>query len=210
MSALSSSALSHLTPDLPHLAHNSSVTVAVVNLAFPSSFSLPIRGFGYLIPRSVPLSQNPYRALGVVFDSDMFSAPGKPQGMLEPVRLTVMMGGHYWRPGATAIPSEVELLQRALETLSMHGLVPADVQPIASRVNVQRDCIPQYQVGHPARMRQLHRALLERYDGKLGVVGSSYNGVGVNDCVKSSWAQARAVQAMEGRSTGLDMWADEH
>ena len=206
VSALSSTNLSYLTPDLPHLAHNPSVTVGVVNLAFPSSFSLPIKGFGYLIPRSVARSNNPHYALGVVFDSDMFSQPGIAQDApREPVRLTVMMGGHYWKDGAS-VPSEQELLKGALETLDRHGVVPKDVEPIASRVHVQKDCIPQYLVGHPARMRELHEALMTRYDGRLGVVGSSYNGVGMNDCVKSSWGHARQL-AQTGRSTGLEIWA---
>lgn len=56
------SALSEATP--------SSVNVMVVNLFYANSNLLPYRGFGYLIPRSVPLEQNPERALGVIFGSE--------------------------------------------------------------------------------------------------------------------------------------------
>ena len=49
-----------------------SVTVMVVNLYYADPKLIPdsIRGFGYLIPRSVPLEQNPERALGVIFSSE--------------------------------------------------------------------------------------------------------------------------------------------
>ena len=116
------------------------------------------------------------------------------------------MGGHYWDKLDGAIPTEDELLKAALETLDRHGVVPRTVEPIAHRVHVQKDCIPQYLVGHPGRMRELHEGLLNKYDGRLGVVGSSYNGVGMNDCVKSSYAHARHF-GLEGKSTGLEMWA---
>lgn len=118
-------------------------------------------------------------------------------------RVTVMLGGHYWQ--SEAPPSPEALLSGALETLHLHGIVPSSVEPIHHKAQIQENCIPQYLVGHPQRMRQLHSALLGKYDGKLGLVGSSYNGVGMNDCVKSSWDQARR-QARSGSSTGLEGW----
>lgn len=44
-----------------------SVTVMVVNLYYRPPLSIPYKGFGYLIPQSVPFEQNPERALGVIF-----------------------------------------------------------------------------------------------------------------------------------------------
>ncbi|KIW94819.1 protoporphyrinogen oxidase [Cladophialophora bantiana CBS 173.52] len=51
---------------------DASVNVMVVNLYYSNQNLLPpsVRGFGYLIPRSVPLEQNPERALGVIFSSE--------------------------------------------------------------------------------------------------------------------------------------------
>ncbi|KAJ9614184.1 oxygen-dependent protoporphyrinogen oxidase [Cladophialophora chaetospira] len=52
-------------------AHSSaSVNVMVINLYYNNPDLLSIRGFGYLIPRSVPIEQNPERALGVLFSSE--------------------------------------------------------------------------------------------------------------------------------------------
>jgi oxygen-dependent protoporphyrinogen oxidase len=49
---------------------NKSVNVMVINLYYSNPNLLSIRGFGYLIPRSVPIEQNPERALGVLFGSE--------------------------------------------------------------------------------------------------------------------------------------------
>ncbi|CAK7214843.1 oxygen-dependent protoporphyrinogen oxidase [Sporothrix bragantina] len=56
---------------LPALRHEHAVTIMVVNLYYAEpALHHPYRGFGYLIPQSVPLEQNPEGALGVIFDSD--------------------------------------------------------------------------------------------------------------------------------------------
>lgn len=151
-----------------------------------------MKGFGYLIPRTVSKDRNPHQVLGVVFDSDMLGGQ---------TRLTVMMGGHYWND--TQIPAKEDLPRQALETLELHGLIPDNVEPVASHVQLQKDCIPQYAVGHVQRMTELHQQLNDRYNGKLGVVGSSYSGVGINDCVLGSWRQARQL-VETGTSTGLE------
>ena len=51
---------------------NKAATVLVVNLYYSNPNLIPdqYRGFGYLIPRSVALDQNPERALGVIFGSE--------------------------------------------------------------------------------------------------------------------------------------------
>ena len=57
-----SSALSETAPG--------SVNVMVVNLFYSERHLIRNRGFGYLLPRSLPLEQNPERALGVIFSSE--------------------------------------------------------------------------------------------------------------------------------------------
>lgn len=168
----------------------------MVNLAFPSDFSLPVQGFGYLIPRTVSQAYNPHRVLGVVFDSDMLGGH---------TRLTVMMGGHYWNDMTP--PSKDQLTQQALDTLRLHGLVPGNIEPVATHAQLQKDCIPQYAVGHVQRMKELHHQLQQKFDSRLAVVGSSYSGVGINDCVLGSWRQA-AQMVKSGQATGLEHYGD--
>ncbi|CAK7217691.1 oxygen-dependent protoporphyrinogen oxidase [Sporothrix eucalyptigena] len=56
---------------LPALRHEHAVTIMVVNLYYAEpALHAPYKGFGYLIPQTVPLDQNPEGALGVIFDSD--------------------------------------------------------------------------------------------------------------------------------------------
>ena len=200
ISSITPSALFHLAR-IPELRANPSVTVAVVNLAFEKPFSLPVQGFGYLLPRTVAHEDNPHQALGVVFDSDMFpNAQGR-------VVVTVMMGGHYW-DGQSA-PDPEALTSGALNTLRLHGIAPADTEPLATQVRIQRNCIPQYQVGHVDRMRSLHSTLLDTYNGKLSVVGAGYRGVGVNDCIRSSWEVAKRLGAGSESTTGLEHFEDD-
>lgn len=209
ISAISSMRLAAKTPTLklPHLTANPSVTVAVVNLAFhsdaPSKRMLPVQGFGYLIPRSVSRQHNPHHALGVIFDSDIMpsldseNAGDIPDGL---TKLTVMLGGHYWAH-PREVPHTNDLAKAARQVLRDHlGITE---EPVAVRVNLQRSCIPQYRPGHVSRMKELHSDLEDRLGGRLAVVGSSYNGVGVNDCVKN--ARQTVERLIErGGATGLE------
>jgi oxygen-dependent protoporphyrinogen oxidase len=193
ISALSVEHLAKLVPSIP-IQHIPSVTVGVVNVAFPAGRTLPVQGFGYLIPRSVSTEENPHKALGVVFDSQMFDPDGQ-------VKVTVMMGGTYWQD--TTPPGLKALERGAIETLRLHGLLPSDVEPMFVQAHLHKDCIPQYPVGHCSNMQALHGSLLDNFGGKLSVVGSSYSGVGLNDCVKSSWDLTNRI-AENQSATGLE------
>lgn len=199
------------------------VTVNVVNLYYSSPNILPYQGFGYLIPRTIPLEQNPERALGVIFDSDAIpngqdvldhdarSAANRQSPMgVSGTKITVMMGGHWWDgydPGD--YPSAEDSLAMAQAVLRRHLGVQA--QPSASNVTLQRDCIPQYTVGHSARLAALHRALRRAFEGRLRVAGSWFGGsaagggVGVNDCVAMARSVVRNLRHNETEGTGLEL-----
>ncbi|KAI9835291.1 MAG: hypothetical protein M1819_002435 [Sarea resinae] len=209
ISALPSSTLASITSTpttniLPSLSATPSVTVMVVNLYYTSPYTLPVHGFGYLLPRSIPLEQNHERALGVVFDSDAVSGQDTATG----TKLTVMMGGHWW-DNWTSYPSPDEAIEMAQAVVARHLHItePAAVTSAA----LHRNCIPQYTVGHAERMSKAHRELRREFKGRLRVVGNSYTGVGVNDCVRASYEVvdrlANEVGTTEGEDlTGLDMF----
>jgi len=194
------------------LTSTPSVTVCVVNLYYRTPHLLQtltppgglprgvssLQGFGYLLPRSLPFAQNPERALGVIFDSDITPhlhttiAPDKLG-----TRLTVMLGGHWW-DGWTSFPSNAEAEEMAQTVLARHlGIVE---EPAAMRATLQTNCIPQYTVGHSARMGEAHAGLLDAFGGKLRVAGSWYHGVGVNDCLRSAFevVQGLSKEVNEG------------
>lgn len=204
ISSIPSTRLAEILPsdaELPHLSHNPSANVGVVNLVIsPSAVAssskplVPVEGFGYLIPRTSPGNQD--GILGVVFDSDAIPEQDSVCAASRPVKLTVMMGGSHWADLET-LPSEADMRARAINAVSQHLGIDRSLLEDASKVSVratmQKDCIPWYLVGHPVRMSQLHKALEkdELFGSKLTLVGASYTGVSLNDCV------AYATEAVE-------------
>lgn len=115
-------------------------------------------------------------------------------------KVTVMLGGHWW-DGWPAFPSEQEGLEMARAVLSRQ--LGIHQEPQAWAVNLQQDCIPQYTVGHEARLKEAHGQLLRGYQGRLRVAGNWIQGVGVNDCLRSAWDVVKGVR--QGRdATGLE------
>ncbi|KAH9814753.1 hypothetical protein DFH28DRAFT_300475 [Melampsora americana] len=183
------------------LGHNPAVTVAVVNVAYRSKRRIiPVPpAFGYLIPASIGPDINPHRVLGVVFDSDMMPGVegGKSEGHMDDLtKLTVMLGGHFYND--LPIPSLDALKHQALDALKQQ--LKIDEKPLYINASLQRDCIPQYLVGHHRRMRNVHHALEGR---GLALVGSGYGGVGVNDVVKGCRETVKLILEAES-ATGLE------
>ena len=190
------SIVSDRTP-LLSLVQTKAVTVMVVNLFYSNPSVLPTKGFGYLLPRSLPFDQNPERALGVVFDSDASIG----QDAITGTKLTVMLGGHWWDDFDT-YPDEDEGAHMAKTILQRHLQITET--PVAVRVSLQKDCIPQYEVGHDQRMEQASRDL-EVFEGRLRVAGNSYTGVGLNDCVRAASDVAFGLVLGTSR-TGLEQF----
>uniref|UniRef100_A0A7N8WQL3 Protoporphyrinogen oxidase n=1 Tax=Mastacembelus armatus TaxID=205130 RepID=A0A7N8WQL3_9TELE len=175
-SALSSALPSTWIPLIQELQDISTVTVAVVNLEYDGSI-LPVTGFGHLVPSSEDRG-----LLGVVYDSVFFPQHNRPTG--QSTRLTVMMGGAWFQEvfGAPEAVTEELLLAKATEIVSRH--LGVTIPPSWSRVAIQRDCIPQYYQGHFRRVESM-RSFIKKNSLSLSLVGSSYDGVSVNDVIFS-------------------------
>jgi len=159
---------------------------------------LPERGFGYLIPRSIPFDQNPECALGVVFDSDAIQAQDTATG----TKVTVMMGGHWW-DGFESYPDEEEGAAMAKAVIKRHLKITSE--PAFANVRLQKECIPQYTVGHESRLKSAHNELLQNFKGKLSVAGNSYTGVGLNDCVRAARDVVEGIR-FGSQFTGLEQF----
>jgi oxygen-dependent protoporphyrinogen oxidase len=175
-----------------------------VNLYFKDPELLPVEGFGYLIPQSVPFEQNPERALGVIFDSYAVKGQDTAPG----TKVTIMLGGHWW-DGWKAYPTEAEGLEMAKSVVNRHLHITDE--PLASHVNLSKDCIPQYTLGYEDRLRDFASELQTEFKGKMRVVGNQFNGVGVNDCVTAAWRLASNMKGngWKSRSCGLDRVQDD-
>jgi oxygen-dependent protoporphyrinogen oxidase len=180
-------ALAPLLPPVSHILSSiESVDVVVVNLAYPESSRLSINGFGFLVPDGSDTD-----ILGIVLDS--CAVAGQSTDGL--VRVSVMIGGHMFpRVFGEGTESALGIAVNACEEyLGLDGV-------LHSEVNLQRNAIPQYFVGHDEKMKELHEW---GRDNRIGFVGAWYAGVSVNDCVFNGIGVARGV--LEGRKvSGLE------
>ncbi|MFI6088754.1 protoporphyrinogen oxidase [Streptomyces sp. NPDC051218] len=99
---------------------------------------------------------------------------------------------------------ESEILKRddaELIELSRHDLRAAtglDAAPVATRVTRWHDGLPQYPVGHHARVARV-REHVSKLHG-LAVCGAAYDGVGIPACIASAYA---AVDQLGGDLAGV-------
>jgi oxygen-dependent protoporphyrinogen oxidase len=128
-------------------------------------------GFGYLIPKKEGLS-----TLGTLWDSSMFENRA-PEGK---VLLRSMMGGACF-PEYVKL-SDDEVVARVRKDLSL--TMGIDAAPEFVRIFRHPQAIPQYTVGHGARLQTLAEAL-RTYPGLI-LTGNSYRGIGLNDCVAAA------------------------
>lgn len=182
--------------NIPELALIPYSTVMVVNLYYTTPHLVPEPGFGYLIPQSAPFAQNPEFGLGVVFDSygtpDLDGSVG--------TKLTVMLGGHYWNGlNAEELPTTEEGKLMAERVVERHLRITE--KPDRVMATLQKDCIPQYTVGHDQRLKSIHWRIKSQFGDRLSVAGAWTGGVGVNDCVVSG--NLAAMTLGEGL-TGLE------
>ncbi|KAM4690760.1 protoporphyrinogen oxidase isoform 1-T2 [Rhinophrynus dorsalis] len=149
-------------------------TVAVVNLEYDGEV-MPVSGFGHLIP-----STEDKAVLGIVYDSATF--PQHNRTGSSSTRLTVMLGGAWFESslGDPDTVSNEKLLQLATEAAATQlGLKE---KPSRSIVNLNKDCIPQYILGHWKHKGTIFSYLRE-HSLPLSLIGASYDGVSVNDCI---------------------------
>lgn len=114
-------------------------------------------------------------------------------------KVTVMLGGHWWN-GWPTLPNEKEGLAMARSVLARH--LGIKEEPEAWLVNLEKNCIPQYTVGHEQRLKQARSSISRRYKGRLRVAGNWMSGVGVNDCLRSAYEVAKNLS--QDGATGLE------
>lgn len=150
------------------------VTVGIVNLFFGTNKPLITPAFGFLVP---PIENS--SILGVVFDSCCIP---DQNGTV----LTVMLGGRWFKEKFGDNVTEKILLDIALKEIKT--ILNITEEPTASNVNILVQCIPQYVIGHYERVEKV-REYIKRNNLPISLVGSSYDGVGINDVILSAKTQ---------------------
>ncbi|HTZ47414.1 MAG TPA: protoporphyrinogen oxidase [Verrucomicrobiae bacterium] len=144
--------------------------IAVVSLGYrKADLGHNLAGFGFLIPRSSGLN-----ALGSVWNSSLF--PGRaPDGY---ALLTSFVGGAT-NPEIVQKPPEelAALLHRELSPI-----LAIQNQPVFSSVTIWQRALPQYNLGHTARLRKLEQ-LRADFPG-LHFAGNYFNGPAIGTCVE--------------------------
>ena len=153
--------------------------LAVVCLGYERSrMNQGPEGFGVLVP-----SREKRTILGTVVDSNVFSDRA-PEGHS---LLRCMVGGA--RSPELAVLEDIELLSRVKNDLKeMTGL---NVEPDFVSLYRHDKAIPQYQVGHAARLKAINSRLANQPG--LILTGNAFHGVSLNDCVVNSYKTAEAL-----------------
>jgi oxygen-dependent protoporphyrinogen oxidase len=154
------------------------VPISVVHLGWRPSLQPEPQGFGVLVP-----AREGRRVLGIIFVSSAypFRAPGG--GTL----LTTLVGGAHG-PQWAALP-DAELVSLVRDEL--RTILGIDRAPDLVRIMRWPAAIPQYEVGHLARLDAIGTAL--RRHPRLLLAGSAFRGPGIADCVRESLALADTI-----------------
>ena len=154
--------------------------VAVVSLGYrKGDVGDSLTGFGFLVPRSSGLS-----ILGTVWNSSLF--PGRaPEGQ---ALLTSFVGGAT-NPGAMNKSPEQLAAQVHRELSPLLGLRK---EPVFSNVMIWKRAIPQYNLGHTARIAAVE-SLRTHFCG-LYFSGNYLNGPAIGTCVEHAMKIADEVR----------------
>ena len=152
--------------------------LALVQLGVPeANLGRPASGFG-LLDGDGSLS-----SVGTLFPSSFFPGRAPPGSAL----LASMVGGAL-RPELAALPDEelVRLCRKDLErTLGLRGA------PSYVRIDRHARAIPQYEIGHSARLRELLAAAAAH--PRLALCGAAYDGVSVDQCARGGARAAAEI-----------------
>ena len=151
--------------------------ISVIGLGY-EHLDHDLQGFGLLTTSSANKD-----VLGVLWDSSIFTDRA-PEGKKA---LRVMIGGQ--RNPNLALKSDEELTALAIQGVkeTMGITTPPDI----TYVKRWERGIPNYRLGHIARMEKLFETL-ERHEG-LYLSANAYYGVGLNDCVANAKKVAEEV-----------------
>lgn len=171
--------------DKPPIPAVPEARIANVVMGFGAEAQVP-RGFGYLAPE-----REGRFALGAMFSSHMF--PGRCPA--NHVLLEVLVGGRR-HPERLELADE-ELLAEVYADIS--EVMPLPGPPVFAKVLRSAGGIPQLEMDHPALLAW--RRAVEGKMAGLYICGFGWDGIGINDVIKSA---VRTVEAVVERRQADD------
>jgi oxygen-dependent protoporphyrinogen oxidase len=156
--------------------------LAIVHLSYKESeIGRPLDGFGFLVAPTERM-----RMLGCIWNSSLFEGRA-PKGI---ALLTVFIGGA--RDPEAARLSESDLIRIAHAQLE-EVLGEIGEPQFAATTRYERS-IPQYNLGHAARVKQIENEL--RANKGLRLIGNYLHGVSVGDCIKGAELTATEISKL--------------
>lgn len=154
-------------------------STATVSLAYRrDNFPRALDSFGFVVP-----ALEGRKLMACTFSSLKF--PGRaPQGQ---VLLRAFVGGSLQPELFQEDDATMEKNTRA----ELAALLGVQAQPLFTRIRRHPNSMPQYHVGHDARVRRIE-AELSRFS-TLALAGSAYHGVGIADCVRTGEEAAEKI-----------------
>lgn len=160
-----------------------STSLAVVNLGYHSSV-LQNSGFGYLIP-----SKENQSLLGATWDSCAFPQQNKDANE---TRISVMLGGAHFKDFDAL--SDNKIIETAMQQISEH--LNLTREPACVLIKRAPQAIPQYTVGHEAKLRFIE-AELQKIPCKVKLLGSGFYGIAVNSCIARAESLSKELDEMK-------------
>lgn len=158
------------------------VSIVTVNLSYDNPNLMgSYKGFGVLASPFEQLS-----LLGIIFNNYIYD-------YRDHINLTVMMGGYGFKDhfvNNSKCLSEEKLTCIAINHVKR--VLNIQKTPNVHKTSILHDCIPQYTIGHYERVSKIHEYISNK-SLPLTLVGSSYNGISINDVIYSSMTAMRKL-----------------
>jgi oxygen-dependent protoporphyrinogen oxidase len=156
-------------------------STATVNLAYRrAGIPHPLNGFGFVVPFIEKRS-----LIACTFSSVKFAGRAPQDSVL----LRAFVGGAL--QAELVALDDAEMLSRVRADLS--DLLGIQSAPLFSTVSRWPQSMPQYEIGHLARVSKIVERLAALPG--LALAGNAYTGVGIPDCIRSGETAADAVFA---------------
>jgi oxygen-dependent protoporphyrinogen oxidase len=158
-------------------------STAAINFAYRrAAIAHPLNGFGFVVPFVEKRS-----LIACTFSSVKFSGRAPDQHVL----LRAFAGGAL-QPEIFAL-AETELAKRV--EADLRDLLGISEPPLFVEVAKWERSMPQYEVGHLDRIKEIENSLHE-FPGIM-LAGNAYHGAGIPDCIRSGEAAAEFLAAGE-------------
>ncbi len=152
---------------------------ATVNLAFKKSdIKVPLKGFGFIVPRIENKRINACTYSSIKWS---FRAPE------DQILLRAFVGGGHHEELVNL--SDDEIVKIVMEELE--SILGIKANPIITRVYRWINGMPKYTVGHVERIKNIFERLKNHKN--LYLIGCSYKGIGIGDCVRGGFDTAEEI-----------------